>query len=578
MDHHETKSKNPRTIDPFLRRHNETINNGIHKDVNGTNDNEIILRNLPLPCSLVPPSAKSLEQCALHEIKNLEDQIVNTYTADNNTSIEMLSQIEAMEDSLDDGFVLCDLAVIQNKLKAWHKLFPRIKPFFALKCNPDPMVSAVLGYFKNEVGFDCASPMEIRLALFSSALHDPLYNSNHKKSNDISENEASLRCIYANPQRADSDLKKALDMNVEALTFDGEEELWKVKAAHDRRVQLWRENVAANIKANDDMDPSIIDPNDKSKANAKAKAKSKPKPKPPEMIIRLLVPDEHSSIPLGEKFGANPDPKNIHSLVTLACQLKLPIIGISFHCGSGCHDPQAYATAIHLAYDTIKIVNPILIQHHFNPCLLLDIGGGFPGVDGAGADYGRFSGIIHESKLSNDLNHDMTLEEESAADIAAVVTPLIDKLFPFDSNNPFYIISEPGRYFVEEAFAVCSRIYSTQIIDDVRHYYIAQGVQGVFKDVILCGEQFNPVALSMNHNIEKNDEHQNNHKLPKFSSVVHGPSGEYFDIVNPNCSLPDLKEGDWLIFDRMGAYTLSIAARSGKLPIRYVVGGGGFTE
>lgn len=29
-----------------------------------------------------------------------------------------------------------------------------------------------------------------------------------------------------------------------------------------------------------------------------------------------------------------------------------------------------------------------------------------------------------------------------------------------------------------------------------------------------------------------------------YSSVIHGPSGEYFDIVNPNCRLPDLKEGD----------------------------------
>ena len=30
-------------------------------------------------------------------------------------------------------------------------------------------------------------------------------------------------------------------------------------------------------------------------------------PLPPQMILRLVVPDGHSSVPLGEKFGAPPD-------------------------------------------------------------------------------------------------------------------------------------------------------------------------------------------------------------------------------------------------------------------------------
>ena len=46
------------------------------------------------------------------------------------------------EDALDDGFILCDLTVIERKLSAWRELFPRIKPFYAVKCNPNPMVAA----------------------------------------------------------------------------------------------------------------------------------------------------------------------------------------------------------------------------------------------------------------------------------------------------------------------------------------------------------------------------------------------------------------------------------------------------
>ena len=58
-------------------------------------------------------------------------------------------------------------------------------------------------------------------------------------------------------------------------------------------------------------------------------------------------------------------------------------------------------------------------------------------------------------------------------------------------------------------------------------------------------------------------------------ATVHGPSGEDYDVICPDILLPELVPGDWLIFDRMGAYTLSIAARNGRPPVRYVMGGGG---
>jgi len=539
----------PRTLDPRLPVQNNDTN--IHNNIDKSNKETSLFDKLNTlhRCNLIPANATTLPQCALHEIKDLI-QVSSSKT-------HLMTPEE--EDSLDDGFVICDLAVIQRKLKVWKNLFPRIKPFYALKCNPDPMVAAVLGYHSKEVGFDCASPSEIRLALSSSSL----FSSNEEKNDFNDSTSHALRCIYANPQRAHSDLEQALDLNVKALAFDGEEELWKVKAAYDRRMKVWNDELLGSEANGQHYN---IEP-----------------PLPPEMILRLLVPDEHSSIPLGEKFGANPD--LIKPLVELACELHLPIIGISFHCGSGCHDPNAYRTAIQLAHDAMNIVNEVLQLYNMDPCILLDIGGGYPGVDGAGADLGRFSGCeynnpesIEKSPVENTDQNSVcgsspTNNEDTAADIANVVTPFINRLFPADATNYVHIMSEPGRYFVEEAFAVCSRIYSTQIVEDVRHYYIAQGVHGVFKDVLLCGENFVPLGLSMQTEEDKSDNLQ---KKKLFRSVVHGPSGEDFDIVNPNCLLPSLKEEDWLIFDRMGAYTLSIAARSGKLPIRYVVGGGGF--
>ena len=45
------------------------------------------------------------------------------------------------------------------------------------------------------------------------------------------------------------------------------------------------------------------------------------------------------------------------------------------------------------------------------------------------------------------------------------------------------------------------------------------------------------------------------------------------DVVCAKCQLPELQVGDWLVFDRMGAYTLSIASRTGRPVMRYVLGG-----
>jgi hypothetical protein len=41
-----------------------------------------------------------------------------------------------------------------------------------------------------------------------------------------------------------------------------------------------------------------------------------------------------------------------------------------------------------------------------------------------------------------------------------------------------------------------------------------------------------------------------------LASRVRGPSRDPNDIVCANCELPDLQVGYWLLFDRMGAYTL----------------------
>ena len=277
------------------------------------------------------------------------------------------------------------------------------------------------------------------------------------------------------------------------------------------------------------------------------------------------VPDEHSNVPLGEKFGAPPD--QWADLVGLAIELGLPVVGVSFHCGSGNHDPSSYVQAIHLAKEAlVTIAN---IQHHIRPWLL-DIGGGYPGLDGSGGDNNRFScrqTLMDKTDTWLSINHAVKSDgdHESTAHIANAVTPLLDELFT--DNDHIRFVAEPGRYFVEAAFALCSRIYNVMKVekeDQATHfrYFIAHGVQGVFKDKLLCDETFTPQALRVASASIKSTE--------VFHSTVHGPSGEDYDVICSGIELPQLQIGDWLLFDRMGAYTLSIASRSGQPPVRYV--------
>lgn len=83
---------------------------------------------LPGQAQTIPSPVSSLKECAQHQIEQLRQIAINDRT-------------EEEDDALQDGFILCDLHIIEQKLRAWRKLFPRVKPFFALKCNPDPMVA-----------------------------------------------------------------------------------------------------------------------------------------------------------------------------------------------------------------------------------------------------------------------------------------------------------------------------------------------------------------------------------------------------------------------------------------------------
>jgi len=62
---------------------------------------------------------------------------------------------------LDQALNICDLSSVERKHRLWQELLPRIKPYYAVKCNDDPVVVKLLAELG--AGFDCASKNELKL-------------------------------------------------------------------------------------------------------------------------------------------------------------------------------------------------------------------------------------------------------------------------------------------------------------------------------------------------------------------------------------------------------------------------------
>jgi ornithine decarboxylase len=110
----------------------------------------------------------------------------------------------------ENSFFVCDLGKVERLLKIWRQNLPRVQPFYAVKCNPNPEVLKLLASMG--VNFDCASKGEIDLILSLGV--DP------------------SRIIYAHPCKTSSFLRHAKKENVQLTTFDNADELYKLKKFH----------------------------------------------------------------------------------------------------------------------------------------------------------------------------------------------------------------------------------------------------------------------------------------------------------------------------------------------------------
>ena len=94
---------------------------------------------------------------------------------------------------------------LNQAIQLWNTQLPAVKPFYAVKCNPEPQLLQNL--YRAGVGFDCASERELL------------------EVNKISD---STKVVYANPCKSSRDIEVAKRMGAPVTVVDSVEEVEKL--------------------------------------------------------------------------------------------------------------------------------------------------------------------------------------------------------------------------------------------------------------------------------------------------------------------------------------------------------------
>jgi len=237
------------------------------------------------------------------------------------------------------------------------------------------------------------------------------------------------------------------------------------------------------------------------------------------LALRLRVPNTGSMVELSSKFGASPG--EAVQLITYAHDHGLTVEGVSFHVGSQCTNPENYIQAIHLSAGIFAEAK----SRGFD-LQLLDIGGGFPAAYDAS--------VPKFAELAKKLNYE------------------IDRLFP----KSIEILAEPGRFLVASAGSAVSKIIGKAVRNDKLCYYVDDGVYHTYSGIIFdhC-----------------------TYRMKSFKSgstqlcAVFGPTCDALDTISLAEQLPDLKIGDYLYSDKIGAYSAASSTYFNGFPPAKVV-------
>lgn len=293
-------------------------------------------------------------------------------------------------------------------------------------------------------GFDCASPFEIAL---------------------IRRLAPDAAIHYHNPVRSRAEIAFAVAQNVISYSVDSKSELAKLI-----------EMVPCEIKG--------------------ARV---------EISVRFKLPVSGAAYNFGAKFGATAD---------LAVQLLRMvadagyIASITFHAGTQCTDPQAWASYI---VEAAQIAQKAGIK-----IARLNVGGGFPNH--------RAMGVRHDL--------------ESIFDTIDRVTTQA-----FGADRP-ELVCEPGRALCGDAFTLAARVKSLR---DDTHVFLNDGIYGSMFE-------FSQIGIIDRVEVLTPDGHMRKGTIKP--RICFGPTCDSVDRLPGDVPFPDdIAEGDFVLVHGMGSYS-----------------------
>jgi ornithine decarboxylase len=271
------------------------------------------------------------------------------------------------------------------------------------------------------------------------------------------------RIIFANPCKISSHLIYACENNINKMTFDSVEELEKI-------YKIFPEA---------------------------------------QIILRICVDDTNSKCKFNSKFGC--PLSNIPIIFDKIKSLQMNLSGFSFHVGSGCNDAKSFYNAIKDCHYTYKISQ----EYGFN-ISIIDIGGGFPGID----------------------------KNIMFADICKNINNAVDDFFLYEKkNNIIKFIAEPGRYFTEASHTLVINVIAKKREKDVIKYYLNDGIYGSFNCINY--DHQTPVLIPL---LKKKN-------IIKHNTTFFGPTCDSMDCIYKDIQYQELNVGDWLYISNFGSYT-----------------------
>ena len=339
--------------------------------------------------------------------------------------------------TIEDPFYVVDLGIVAAQLAQWRAAFPRVVPYYAVKCNPDPAIVRTL--MSMGCNFDCASRAEIELVQdIASTLPAEL---------------SQPEIVYANPCKGRGHVIDAVCRGVRLMTFDNVAEVQKCA------------RVSRHIK----------------------------------LILRIITDDSGSQCRLSSKFGA--PPQHWPALLAEVRRCGLDVVGVSFHVGSGCRDATRYEMALkdckrlfemaerdygfkmtlldigggfpgetHSMWNPVKAFgDPTSKERPEASAKLLKLPSLIPEADeeddNEDEDEDENDGLSQEGKEPDAISDDDGDEGKERQymyfnEIAEAVAPMLDEMFPPESG--VQIIAEPGRYLVAAAATLVASVVNVR--------------------------------------------------------------------------------------------------------------------